>query len=139
MRRRPRPRGAIAGPEHHPLDALETHGRDKGAEQVPPRRAAELHDRRRRAAASRASLARESFHGEDRGSRATSRDEQRVGEGARAVRVFLVVRVVRVVSEHRAEALGGPVGAPALDALQRARYRREKAVLVLLHVLAPLK
>ena len=93
------------------------------------------------AAASRASLARESFHGEDRGSRATSRDEQRVGEGAPAdvVVVFTGCRRARVVSEHRAEALGGPVGAPALDALQRARYRREKAVLVLLHVLAPLK
>ena len=79
---------ARAGPsrvhEHHPLDALETHGRDEGAEQVPPRRAAELHDRRRRAAASRASLARESFHGEDRGSRATSRDSG-IGRSAPAI------------------------------------------------------
>jgi hypothetical protein len=90
--------------------------------------AAQLHDRGRRAVASRTSLGHEPLQREDRGSRASSRDEERVREGGIdidivGVRLGTIMgpRRRRRVAEHRAEALGRPVLEPTLRALQHPR------------------
>ena len=59
---------------------------------MPSRRAAQLHDRGRRAVASRTSLGNDPLQREDRGSRASSRDEDRVREGG----VDIDIGVVRL-------------------------------------------